>query len=69
MISVNSEIPDLKIWEYNLIPTDACPIGPVELSSKKELDGKKIGLFGLPELLPQHAQQNICLVLLSSMKN
>ena len=48
MISVNSEIPDLKIWEYNLIPTDACPIGPVELSSKKELDGKKIGLFGLP---------------------
>ena len=69
MISVNSEIPDLKIWEYNLIPTDACPIGPVELSSKKELDGKKLDYLVCQELLPQHVQQNICLVLLISMKN
>ena len=63
MISVNAEIPDLKIWEYNLIPTDAFPIGPVELSSKKELDGKKLDYLVCQELLPQHAQQNICLVL------
>ena len=69
MISVNAVIPDLKIWEYNLIPSDAFPIGPVELSSKKEMDGKKLDYLVCQELLPLHVQQNICLVLLNFMKN
>lgn len=48
MIQIGDVFPNVTLYEFNDVPTDACPIGPLAINTREAFFNKKIVLTGAP---------------------